>query len=119
MPATVLIVDDDPAFRALASRLLADHGFVIVGEVDSVVDALRTARRVRPSAVLVDVELPDGDGFTLARALVALSWRPRVLLTSTYPGVGSTDEVRRSGAQAFVHKGDLPRAPLRRLLGAE
>ena len=119
MPASVLIVDDDPTFRALASQLLADHGFEIAGEVDSVADALATALRVKPSAALVDVELPDGDGFALARELAALPWRPRILLTSTYPGVGSTDEVRRSGAQAFVHKGDLPRAPLRRLLGGD
>jgi CheY-like chemotaxis protein len=119
MPASVLIVDDDPAFRALASQLLVDCGFVVVGEADSVADALSTAIRVRPSAALVDVELPDGDGFTLARELAALPWQPRVVLTSTYPGVGSTDEVRRNGAQAFVHKADLPRAPLRSLFGAD
>ncbi len=119
MSVSVLIVDDDPAFRALARRLLADCGFMIVGEVDGVADALSSARRLKPSAALVDVELPDGDGFALARELAALPWQPRIVLTSIYPGVGSTNEVHRHGAQAFVHKGDLPRAPLRRLLGAE
>jgi DNA-binding NarL/FixJ family response regulator len=119
MAASVLIVDDDPGFRALARRLLADCGLVVVGEVDSVADALSAARLLKPTGALVDVELPDGDGLSLARELAALPWQPRIVLTSTYPGVGSTDEVLRHGAQAFIHKGDLPRAPLRRLLGAE
>ena len=119
MGDSVLIVDDDPAFRALASRLLSDSGFVVVGEAESIAGALETARRVRPSAALVDVGLPDGDGFALARQLTALPWQPRVVLTSMHPNVGSSAEVRRSGALAFVHKGDLPRAPLVQWLAAE
>lgn len=116
---SVLIVDDDPAFRALAGRLLSDCGFVVVGEAESIAGALETATRVRPSAALVDVGLPDGDGFALARQLTALPWQPRVVLTSMHPNVGSSAEVRRSGALAFVHKGDLPRAPLVRWFASE
>jgi DNA-binding NarL/FixJ family response regulator len=119
MGDSVLIVDDDPAFRALAGRLLSACGFVVVGEADSIDGALETARRVRPSAALVDVGLPDGDGFALARQLTALPWQPRVVLTSMHPNVGSSAEVRRSGALAFVHKGDLPRAPLMQWFSAE
>jgi CheY-like chemotaxis protein len=48
MGDSVLIVDDDPAFRALASRLLSESGFVVVGEAESVAGALETARQVRP-----------------------------------------------------------------------
>ena len=92
-------------------------GFVVVGEAESVAGALETARQVRPAAALVDVGLPDGDGFELARQLTALPWQPRVVLTSMHPNAGSSAEVRRSGALAFVHKGDLPRAPLVRWFG--
>lgn len=112
MADSVLIVDDDPAFRALASQLLSDRGLVVVGEAESIAAALRMARAVKPSAALVDVGLPDGDGFALARQLTELPWQPRVVLTSMHPNAGSSAEVRRSGALAFVHKGDLPRAPL-------
>jgi DNA-binding NarL/FixJ family response regulator len=119
MRESVLIVDDDPAFRALDGRLLSDSGFVVVGEADSIAAALDAARRVRPSAALVDVGLPDGDGFALARQLTSLPWAPRDVLTSMHPNVGSSAEVRRSGALAFVHKGDLPKAPLVRWFGAE
>jgi len=117
MMSTVLVVDDDPVFRALAGRLLAACGLIVVGEAASIAQALAVARRARPAAALVDVGLPDGDGFSLAGLLTALPWNPRVVLTSVESDVGSVDAVRRSGARAFVHKADLPNAPLATLLG--
>jgi CheY-like chemotaxis protein len=82
MTRSVLVVDDDSQFRELAVSLLAASGLTVVAEADSVAAALAAAARFEPSAVLVDVELPDGDGVALARELVALSWHPRVVLTS-------------------------------------
>jgi DNA-binding NarL/FixJ family response regulator len=119
MTASVLVIDDDPTFRALAIRLIAACGMTVVGEADCIADGLAKAMQLRPSAALVDVGLPDGDGFTLAHQLTALPWRPRVVLTSVQNHVGSADALRRSGAQAFVQKADLPGAPLTRLLGGE
>jgi two-component system nitrate/nitrite response regulator NarL len=116
---SVLIVDDDPEFRKLAGRLLAANGMTVVGEAESVAGAVQAAARLEPSAVLVDVELPDGDGITLARQLVALPWHPRVVLTSIDGEITTTDEARQAGARAFVNKADLPNMPLARLLGDE
>jgi CheY-like chemotaxis protein len=78
---TVFVVDDDPEFRRLAIRLLTASGLTVVGEADSLSGTLADAGRLKPAAFLVDVELPDGDGLTLARELAALPWRPRVVLT--------------------------------------
>lgn len=119
VPVSVLVVDDDATFRALARRLLAASGLYVIAEAASVSDALTAATRVKPAGALVDVGLPDGDGFELARQLTALPWRPRVVLTSVECDAAALDEVRDSGAQAFVHKADLPGAPLARLFGAE
>jgi two-component system nitrate/nitrite response regulator NarL len=116
---SVLVVDDDPEFRKLAGRLLAASGMTVVGEADSVAGAVEAAARLEPSAVLVDVELPDGDGITLARQLVALPWHPRVVLTSIDGEITTTDEARHAGARAFVNKADLPNMPLGQLLGDE
>jgi CheY-like chemotaxis protein len=116
---SVLIVDDDAAFRTLARRLLDDCGMAVVGEADSVAAALSAATELEPSAVLVDVGLPDGDGFTLARQLTALPWRPRIVLTSVDADVERHDAVRHGASLTFVHKKDLPNAPLSRLLGGE
>jgi DNA-binding NarL/FixJ family response regulator len=90
---------------------------VVVGEVESAAQAMAMAAQLKPSAALVDLGLPDGDGLSLARHLTALPWRPRVVLTSVMADVATAAEVRRSGAEAFVHKADLPGAPLARLLG--
>ena len=81
MPASVLIVDDDPIFRALVRRLLTGAGLVVVGEAESVAEGLAVAEELRPNAALVDFGLPDGDGLGLARQLTALPWQPRVVLT--------------------------------------
>jgi DNA-binding NarL/FixJ family response regulator len=116
MSRAVLVVDDDPVFRRLARRTLTADGLAVVGEADTVAAAMAAAESLRPEAVLVDVGLPDGDGVTLAGELTALPWRPRVLLTSTDPDAASDDDVRTSGAVAFIPKDDLPGAPLRALL---
>jgi two-component system nitrate/nitrite response regulator NarL len=116
---SVLVVDDDPEFRKLAGRLLAAGGLTVVGEADSVAAALVAAARLEPSAVLLDVELPDGDGIRLARELAALPWHPRVVLTSIDGDITTTDGARNAGARAFVNKADLPNAPLAQLLGGE
>jgi DNA-binding NarL/FixJ family response regulator len=119
MTGSVLVVDDDPQFRELAGRLLAASGLSVVGEAGTVATALAAAARLRPTAVLVDVELPDGDGVTLARELAALPWRPRIVLTSIDGAITTSDAARGIGAAAFVDKADLPNAPLARLLGGE
>jgi CheY-like chemotaxis protein len=114
---SVLVVDDDPEFRELAGRLLAACGLTVVGEAGSVAAALAAAARLEPSAILLDVELPDGDGITLARELSALPWRPRIVLTSIDGEITTIEEAQRAGARAFLNKADLPGAPLARLLG--
>jgi DNA-binding NarL/FixJ family response regulator len=116
---SVLVVDDDPEFRKLARRLLAASGLSVVGEAGSVAAALSAASRLRPSAILVDVELPDGDGVALTYELAELPWNPRIVLTSIDVDITTTEEARNAGARAFVHKADLPTAPLMELLSRD
>ena len=114
---SVLVVDDDPAFRRLARRVLETFELSVAGEAETAASAISVADTLRPDAVLVDVGLPDGDGIALARQLTALPWRPRVVLTSSNPEAATEGEVRTSGAEAFVPKSDLPSAGLADLLG--
>jgi DNA-binding NarL/FixJ family response regulator len=116
MRTRVLVVDDDSAFRGLVVRIVAGTDGVEVREADSVATAMATAMSMRPSAALVDVGLPDGDGITLARWLTGMPWEPHVVLTSTDPDAASPEDVRTSGAHAFIPKDELSDAPLRRLL---
>jgi len=117
MNGSVLVVDDDPEFLALAQRLLTAFGLAFAGEAASVAAAITAADSLRPDAVLVDIGLPDGDGVSLARELTALPWRPRVVLTSTNAEAATAADVLRSGAEAFVPKDQLPNTALGSLLG--
>ncbi len=64
----VMVVDDDPAIRAICSEILSNHGYE-VHEAASCADAVRAVRQKRPHLVLIDVQLPDGDGFSLLEGL--------------------------------------------------
>src|SRR5919108_5517817 len=112
MTGSVLVVDDDPAFRRVARRILEPFGLAVAGEADTAASAIAAAGALRPDSVLVDVGLPDVDGIALARELVALPWRPRVVLTSTNAEAATASEVRGCGAEAFVPKDELPGAAL-------
>jgi CheY-like chemotaxis protein len=116
MDRSILVVDDDPAFRELAVRLMADVGLTVSAQADTVATALKIAEETKPDAILVDVDLPDGDGVTLAGALTALPWQPQVVLTSVDPDAAPPDEVRRSGALGFLSKDTLASGALLQLL---
>lgn len=117
MPTRVLIVDDDPRFRALARVLLEARGYVIVAEAADGAQALAEHRRVRPDAAVVDVQLPDIDGLALAVRLRETDRNLRIVMTSTDPTLVAPDALAQSGAAAFVPKDKLAGADLAPLLG--
>jgi DNA-binding response OmpR family regulator len=113
----VLVVDDDPAFLALAAQVLAGHGALVVLTAGDATTALSVAMAERPGAVLVDVDLPDRDGFDLARELDRLPWGPRVVLTSTDREAGRAIVPAGDGpALPFIAKEDLASCELRQIL---
>ena len=116
MVRTVLIVDDHDGFRSFARALLQAEGFEIVGEAGDGASALAAAATLRPELVLLDVQLPDLDGFEVAERLAGNGGGPAVVLTSSRDGSDFGPLVGRSGARGFVPKGDLSGAALARLL---
>jgi DNA-binding NarL/FixJ family response regulator len=104
---TVLIVDDHASFRASARLLLETEGFEVVGEADSGAAALKAANELKPELVLLDVHLPDLDGFDVASRLTGMDPHPQVVLTSSRDGSDFGPLVSRSGARGFVPKGEL------------
>jgi DNA-binding NarL/FixJ family response regulator len=107
MVRTVLLVDDHAGFRELARALLEEGGYSVVGEAADGVTALAACRRLHPDAVLLDVHLPDMDGFALAAALGPEQPPPRVVLTSADEDERVGSLLRRSGALGFVPKAAL------------
>ena len=86
MGVSVLIVDDHAGFRRHARRLLECEGYRVGGEAADCVSALDPTREIGPELVLVDVHLPDADGFELANRIRALPDPPAVVLTSSRYG---------------------------------
>lgn len=113
---SLLIVDDHPPFRRVASALLQADGFAVLGAAGDAESGLAEARRLLPDVVLLDVRLPDGDGFDVAAQLTAVPAAPAVVLTSSSDDPRYPDCARRSGACGFVAKHDLNGASLRALL---
>jgi DNA-binding NarL/FixJ family response regulator len=116
MQRTVLIVDDHASFRRSARRLLEADGFVVVGEAGDGQSALREVRALEPEVVLLDILLPDSDGFTIADALASEPCRPLVILTSSREAADLPTRLQRTSALGFVHKGELSGAALSALI---
>jgi CheY-like chemotaxis protein len=106
MSRRVLVVDDHEGFRAAARRLLEGLDY----DVDEAVDggsALAAATRTHPDLVLLDIVLPDVDGFTVARELAAAGVPCRILLTSSRDAADYAGPLSAPGAPPFVAKDDL------------
>lgn len=82
----VLIVDDEPLARSRLKRLLAQHAnFSCVGEAASAQEAVVQSFALLPDLVFLDIEMPDGDGLTVAAQLLALSPPPAVVFVTAHP----------------------------------
>jgi DNA-binding NarL/FixJ family response regulator len=104
---TLLIVDDHAMFRSAARKLLERHGYDVIGEAADGEAALEAVRELRPEVVLLDVQLPDIDGFEVAARLRAGAGAPAVVLVSSRDGADFGGLVERSGARGFIPKHDL------------
>ncbi|GAA3553051.1 hypothetical protein GCM10022197_05150 [Microlunatus spumicola] len=116
MVLSILVVDDDTAVRGLIVRILRAQGHAVVGEAGSVAEALVLTARLRPDAALVDIGLPDGDGFELTRALRDRGDKVRVVLFSSDADRTNVTAAERAGAVGFLPKDELSGTALQLLL---
>jgi DNA-binding NarL/FixJ family response regulator len=116
MGTTVLVVDDHPGLRACARRFLEAQGYRVVGEAADGASAVVRARELRPQLALVDVYLPDMDGFEVAARLASLKDRPAVVLTSSHDLSELNPVGPDSGARGFIPKEQLSRTAIEALL---
>lgn len=112
----IVIVDDHSVFRAWAKAVLAADGFQIAGEAADGASALVEVRATRPDLVLLDVQLPDADGFEVAVALLAVQPQPTVILTSSRDASAYEDDLARTGLP-FLPKEELSGPAIRLMQG--
>jgi DNA-binding NarL/FixJ family response regulator len=113
---TVLIVDDHDGFRESARALLESDGFAVVGDAADGAAAIAEVSRLRPEVVLLDVQLPDMDGFTVAERLAADPDPPRVVLISSREATAYGPRVARAPVCGFLAKRELSGAALAALV---
>ena len=113
---TVLIVDDHDGFRESARALLEAEGFAVVGDAADGAGALAEVVRLQPDVVLLDVQLPDVDGFVVAERLAAAPDPPRVVLISSREAAVYGPRVVGAPVCGFLAKRELSGAALAALV---
>lgn len=115
---TLLIVDDHAGFRTFARALLEAEGFDVVGEASDGASAVLAAEQLVPRIVLLDIVLPDLDGFEVCARLTAHARTPpAVVLTSSRDATTYADRLRRCAARGFIAKDQLSGTSLLALAG--
>src|SRR4051812_9437283 len=112
---TILIIDDHAGFRVQARAILEADGFIVVGEADDGVSGLAAARSIRPDLVLLDIGLPDIEGFDVAQELAVDGPPPFVVLTSSREASSYGPRLAASRVLGFIAKEELSGAAIRAL----
>lgn len=114
----VLVVDDHDGFRRIAALLLVAAGHQVVGEAADGRGALDAVRDLAPDLLLLDVQLPDTDGFAVAEALARSPTPPLVVLVSTREAEDYAELLAGSPARGFIGKDKLSAQTLAATIGA-
>ena len=107
MRPRIVIVDDDPSFLATVRLLLEAEGYDVVGEALNGLDGVAAAARLVPDLVLVDVNLPDIDGFEVVERLSHSADAPPAVLTSIRSAGDFGNLIETSRARGFIGKAEI------------
>jgi DNA-binding NarL/FixJ family response regulator len=118
-PTSVLVVDDHAGFRRQACMLLEEAGYAVVGEADDAASAVEAAQRFSPDAILLDIQLPDADGFCVLEALAHHPCGPLVVLISGRDEADYASRIASCGAHGFISKSELSVDALHRAFESE
>ena len=110
----ILLVDDEPELRKLVLDILSDDGFSNIIDAGTVQTGLDSARQEKPDLAILDVMLPDGDGFSLMKNLRAFTNIPVIFLTAKDEAADKLAGLGL-GADDYVVKPFLPQELLLRV----
>jgi signal transduction histidine kinase len=105
VPTRVLIADDKPEIRSLMRRLVEnDRRFKVVGETSTGLETIERLDTSRPDAVVLDLDLPDMDGFEILSVILQRAPHLKVVVMAGPESTTRADEARRLGADDFIDK---------------
>ena len=105
----LLIVDDEPLARVGMRTIIPWHekGFEILGEAANVNDALELARRTPPDLALVDIVMPEKNGFELIREIQKINTGCKFIIISCRSTVEFYRQAISMGVSEYIQKGTL------------
>lgn len=115
---TLLLVDDHEPFRRRARAMLEAGGFDVIAEAADAASAVMCARTLGPQVVVLDIMLPDGNGFDVAALLAAFESPPIVVLTSSRDAGDYGTRLTRSRVHGFIPKHELGARALLDMVGS-
>jgi two-component system cell cycle response regulator DivK len=103
--ATVLYVEDNPENRLLIKRILQADGFNMM-EAESAAQALAAIQKQRPDLILMDINLPEMDGYTLTARLKAMPQMEKVPIIALTANVmrGDRERTLEAGCDGYIQK---------------
>jgi DNA-binding NarL/FixJ family response regulator len=103
----ILVVDDHPLVRSGLQRLIErEHGLGVCCEAGSVEEALKCLDSIRPDLAIIDISLPDGNGFDLMRRIHARSKDTLFLVSSMHDETLLAERALRAGAMGYINKAE-------------
>jgi two-component system nitrate/nitrite response regulator NarL len=119
MADRLLVVDDHAGFRRLARLVMQRGGFDVIAEAANGAEAVMFARTLVPDVVLLDILLPDLNGFAVAERLCRLPHPPVVVLTSSRPATDFGARIADAPVKGFLAKDELTAQRLADIAAAE
>jgi len=116
---TLVVVDDHAGFRQVVRQMLTAAGWQVIGEASTGAAVPDMVMRLAPDLVLLDVVLPDTDGFTVAERLAAAGCRSAVVLISGHDRSDFEGRVRAAPVRGFLAKEMISGQALAQLLGGD
>ena len=106
---SVQLVDDHAVVRAGVRRLLENEPDIeVVVESDSVEDSLKQFRAYHPDVVVMDIELPGGNGLIATEQILAFNADARIIILSVHDGSGYAIRAMKAGVKGYLTKGCAP-----------
>ncbi len=113
----ILIVDDHAGFRKQVRALLEAAGYLVIGEAEDAAGAVRAAGELHPETVLLDIQLPDGSGFSVADQIHADDEQTRIVFVSSREASDYGTLLEARPGDAFIHKAELSFDSLAEMVG--
>ncbi|HXE95047.1 MAG TPA: response regulator [Dongiaceae bacterium] len=108
MIRTVMIVDDSTFMRKILRTILTEKGYTVAAEATTGIEAMKNLHTHRPDVILLDIILPDSNGFNLLESIITACPDSRIVVCSS---IGDAQVIRKSldlGAKAFLQKPVTP-----------